>query len=185
MAGHLDSSLGIRRSLTYHLHACSVPKLYVYVTAGQNTVYCSRLGARAFLQEQCDSSASHWLDICCRGQLRRSPQSLPYWHQLGIVRFSPSLLTVCTIFAKIRSQLAFSCCRRALAVQLYLKIDRIQQADEQVKVRLQVCVLKYIAQLSSTNKCCLNPTSSAHWRCCQYCSALALGNSYITNIDAD
>ena len=29
-------------------------------------------------------------------------------------------------------------CRRALAVQLYLKIDRIQQADEQVKVRLSI-----------------------------------------------
>lgn len=84
---YLEALSGTRRSLTYYLHACSVPKTYVYVTAGQDTVHHSRLGARAFLQEQCDSSASHWLDICRRGQLCRSPQSLPYWHQPGIVRF--------------------------------------------------------------------------------------------------
>ena len=36
-------------------------------------------------------------------------------------------------------------CRRALAVQLYLKIDRIQQADEQVKVRAQFLLMQCLS----------------------------------------
>ena len=130
--------------------------LRVTGAAGHGSVNNTRLGSGAILQKQRDGAACYWSHLCRRGQLHRSFESLSYRHQSRAV--SPRRTNHAPMLSLLNIQLSNVLCRRALAVQLYLKIDRIQQADEQVKVRAQLFLMQCLSMppyMHSLKKCTL------------------------------